>query len=146
MVYTYLRGWHICSPNTGIYYILRCLGYTVFFCFFWLKWVPDDELTQNIGFSFPFHLYIHDHNSNWAGCTPTWGADTYVPPIQAFCYILQLVFSYLVLAQMDASWQTNTKSWFYHSFLPVHSWSWLWTNCWYIYLCTEHVCTLDIGK
>ena len=37
--------------------------------------------TQNLSFSVPFHLYIHDHDSKWAGCTPTWGSDMYVPLI-----------------------------------------------------------------
>ena len=37
--------------------------------FFWLKWIPVDKVTQNLGFSIPFHLYIHDHDSKLAGCT-----------------------------------------------------------------------------
>ena len=36
--------------------------YTVRLLFFWLKWIPVDTLTQNLGFSIPFNLYIHDHD------------------------------------------------------------------------------------
>ena len=37
--------------------------------FIWLKWIPIYEITQNLGFSIPFHLYIHDQHSRQAGCT-----------------------------------------------------------------------------
>ena len=30
--------------------------------FFWLKWIPINQLTQNLSFNIRFHLYIHDHD------------------------------------------------------------------------------------
>ena len=69
----------------------------------WLKRTPVNKLTQNIGFSIPFHLHIHDHDLKWAGCTPTCGLDMYVPPIQAFAtyYGIQLPFFWLKLTQIN---------------------------------------------
>ena len=60
-----------------------------------VKWTPVDKLTQNLGVSIPFHLYIHDHEQQLAGCTPTWGSDMYALPIQAFCYILRFSVTFI---------------------------------------------------
>ena len=50
-VHTYLRVWHVCTPNTGI--LLYIWQYS--FTFFGLKWTPVDKLTQNLGFNIHFN-------------------------------------------------------------------------------------------
>ena len=50
----------------------------------------------------------------WTWCIPNTGIMLYIT-----------VFGYFFVTQMDTSWQTNPKSWFYHSSPPLHSWSWL---------------------
>ena len=42
----------------------------------------------NLGFSVPFHLYIHDQQSNQERHTHTWVANMHVPPILAFWCIV----------------------------------------------------------
>ena len=92
-------------PIQAFCYILQ---YSV--SFFWIKWTPVDKLTQNLGFNIPFHLYIHDHDSEWAGVPLLEGQTCTYPQYRHFVtyYGIRLAF----LAQMDTSWQTNSKSWF----------------------------------
>ena len=47
---------------------------------------------------------------------------------------------------MDTNPQTNHKTWFYHLFPPLHSWSRLRTSIHYSYQCGEHIFTPDMGK
>ena len=86
--------WAWCTPTWGSdMYVPQiqaiCYVWRNSVTFFGLKWTPVDKVTQNLGFNIPFHLYIHDHHWKWAGCTPTWGSDMYVPPTQAVWYIWQ---------------------------------------------------------
>ena len=46
-------------PIQAFCYILRFS-----LTFIGVKWTPVDKLTQNLGFSIPFHLYIHDHEDS----------------------------------------------------------------------------------
>ena len=38
---------------------------------------PFHQLTQTLGFSIPFHLYIHNHDTEQAVSTLTWVANMY---------------------------------------------------------------------
>ena len=46
------------------------------------------QMTSNLDFSIPFHLYIHDHDLEEASGTLTCGAFMYVPLIWPNGYIL----------------------------------------------------------
>ena len=58
------EGVHLLDGRIHTYPLHRHFDtyYTVRLLFFWLKWIPVDTLTQNLGFSIPFNLYIHDHD------------------------------------------------------------------------------------
>ena len=76
--------------------------------FFWLKWIPINQLTQNLSFNVRFHLYIHDHDFGQTFGTFTYEVKTYVPlkgQIATFDGI-RLPF----LAQTDTIPPTDTKS------------------------------------
>ena len=77
----------------------------VFGYLFWLKRIPIHELTPNLCFNIPFHLYIHDEDLQQAFGTLTYGVNMYVPPILANRYILW----YLFLAQTDTNPPTNSN-------------------------------------
>ena len=64
-------------------------GYILWYSvtFIWLRQIPIHQMTSNLGFSIPFHLYIHDHDLEASG-TLTCGAFMYVPPIWSNGYIL----------------------------------------------------------
>ena len=108
--------------------------------FFCLKWIPIHQLTPNLCFNIPFHLYIHDFVLDEIIATLTSGVNTYVPRYSF------MVFSYLFLAQTDTNPSTNSKSMFQHSFPPLHSWSRLRRTNRYSYQWGEHIRTPDIGK
>ena len=55
--YPYLRGVHVCTQDIGSVYVL---WYSV--TFIWPKRILIHQITSNLGFSIPFHLYIHDHD------------------------------------------------------------------------------------
>ena len=74
--YTYQWGEHIHTPIYGNCYIS---WFSV--TFFWLKQIPIHQLTPNLCFNIPFHLYIHDLVLDEPIGTLTCGVNTYVPPI-----------------------------------------------------------------
>ena len=43
----------------------------------------------------------------------------------------------VLVSETNTNLWTNSKSWFYHSFPPLHWWSWPWTRSWYPYLCGD---------
>ena len=70
---TYQWGEHISTPNIG-----KQLHFMVFG--FWLKQIPIHQLTHNLCFNTPFHLYIHDLVLDEPIGALTSGVNTYVPP------------------------------------------------------------------
>ena len=65
-------------------------GYILWYSvtFIWLRRIPIHQITSNLGFSIPFHLYIHNHDLEKASGTLTCGALMYVPLIWPNGYIL----------------------------------------------------------
>ena len=96
-------------------YILRC-SVTIS----WLKWILVDKLTPNLGFSIPFYLNNHDHDSKWAGCT--WGSDMYVPPIHAYCYILRCSVTFFGLKWIPVNNTVWVTIYLNHWLLIVEKW------------------------
>ena len=97
--------------------------------FIGVKWTPIDKLTQNLGFSIPFHLYIHDHERQWAGCTPTWGSDMYAPPIQAFCYIIRFSLTFIGVKWTPVDKLTQNLGFSIHFHLYIHDHERQWAGC-----------------
>ena len=88
------------------------------------------QITSNLGFSIPFHLSIHDQDWKWAGCTPTWGPDMYVPQIQAFCYVWQysVTFFGLKWTPVDKLTQNLGFNIHFHNYIHDHDQKWAgWT-------------------
>ena len=64
---------------------IRPNGYILLYSvtFIWLRRILNYQLTQNLGFSMPFHLCIYDQDLEEAFGTLTFGASMYVPLIWA---------------------------------------------------------------
>ena len=56
-------------------------GYILWYSvtFIWLRRIPIHQMISNLGFSIPFHLYIHKYDLEQASGTLTCGAFMYVP-------------------------------------------------------------------
>ena len=71
-------------------YMSKKLYFTYLVTFFWLKRIPIHQLTQNLCFNFPFHLYIHDQGLQqtfatlvgWTCMNPLIWANNYISPIR----------------------------------------------------------------
>ena len=57
------QGAHLLHGRTRPYPPIQAFFYTLRFLvtFFGIKWTPVEKPTQNLGFSSPFDLHIHDH-------------------------------------------------------------------------------------
>ena len=63
--------------------------------FLWLKLIRNNKLTQNLGFSIPFHLYVHAHDFEQAFRTHIRGVNMYVPPLLPNGYISWYLVTFL---------------------------------------------------
>ena len=122
-VCTYLRVGLDVSPIQALCYILQ---YSV--TFLWLKWTQVDKLTQSLGFIIPLHLYIHDHDSQWAVCAPCLMVRHVRTPNTCICYILQysITFSWLKWTPVDKLTQNLGFRIPFH--LYIHDQDWQWTG------------------
>ena len=77
-------------------------GYILWYSvtFIWLSRIPFHQMTSNLGFSIPFHLYIHNHDLEEASGTLTCEAFMYVPPIWPNGYILWYSITFIWLRQI----------------------------------------------
>ena len=67
-------------------YVPPILAFWISFIFgyVYLAHMVSNPVTQILCFSIPFHLYIHDHHSNQAGCRLSWVSNICVSLILAF--------------------------------------------------------------
>ena len=98
-VYPLLTWHHHTWENlTGLlcYILVLVFGYL----FFWLKWIPVDKLTQNLGLTIPFHLYIHDRDCEQAIGTLACVLSMYVP---STCVNKCLIWKLLTFLELTLS-------------------------------------------
>ena len=101
------------SPNGYIFWYLVTL--------IWVRWIPIHQITSNLGFSIPFHLYSRDHDSEQVSGTLSCGVFMYVPLILPNAQVRFLVFGYLYLGEMDTDRPITSNLGFSISFPPLHS-------------------------
>ena len=109
-------------PKCQSVYVL-CYSVT----FIRLKQMAIHQITSNLGFSIPFHLYIHDHDLEQASVTLTCGVLMYVPPISQNAQVRFLVCSYLYLGEMDTDPSITSNLGFsisFHLYIHDHDLEW----------------------
>ena len=94
-------------------------GYILWYSviFIWLRRMPIYKITSNLGFSIPFHLYIHDCDLEQASGTPTCWASMYVPLIWPNGYILWYSVTFIWLRRIPINKITSNLGFsipFYH--------------------------------
>ena len=89
--------------------------------FIWLRWIPIHQITSNLGFSIPFHLYIHNHDLEEASGTLTCGAFMYVPLIWPYEYILWYSVTFIWLRRIPIHQITSYLSFSIPFHLYVHN-------------------------
>ena len=62
-------------------YMSKQLYFTLSVTFFLLKRIPIHQLTQDLCYNLPFHLYIHDQGLQQTFATLTCGVNMYEPHI-----------------------------------------------------------------
>ena len=96
-------------------------GYILWYSvtFIWFRWIPIHQITSNLGFSIPFHLYIHDHDLEQASGTLTCGAFMCIHPICPNGYILWYSVTFIWLGWIPIHQITSNLGFSIPFHLPV---------------------------
>ena len=97
-------------------------GYILWYSvtFIWLRWIPIHQITSNLGFSIPFHLYIHDCDLEEASVTLTCGVFRYIPLIWPDVYILSYSVTFIWLRRIRIQQITSNLAFSIPFHLYIH--------------------------